>query len=208
MEQRGLTTGFGIKEPGVESQLHHLKSPSLSFPICQMGVIPALQGCCEDRPHRAWHTGTAESESALRSSGLWGQGSSGLSTRPETLPLTSWPEDFFKEMALLQTMGRSFLPSGTCSRPQRNFSEKAQIKKEAADSGAKQQPCEGVGSLQGHGSHCLEQKGEGLQEGLGPGHHLCARGHLATRPPLEYAWRAAWGRSLAMEEGKKWKSFL
>lgn len=35
--------------------------------------------------------------------------------------------------------------------------------KRAADSGAKQQPCEGDGSLQGHASHCLEQKGEGMR---------------------------------------------
>lgn len=56
--------------------------------------------------------------------------------------------------------------------------------KRAADSGAKQQPCEGDGSLQGHASHCLEQKGEGLQEGLGPGHH-CVHG---VTWPQSFGW--------------------
>ena len=70
----------------------------------------------------------------------------------------------------------SLPPSGTCSRPQRNF-----LDRKETGPGAKQQSCgPQVGALQGHGSHWLEQ------EGLRTGPPVLTGLH-GKQPLLEYA---------------------
>lgn len=120
----GRTTGLGVKEPEGESQAHHLKNPSLSFPICKMGAIPALQGCCEDHPRSVWHIRAARLESAL----CWMLSEGTVGTRRFLPEHTGLEHSLLFLGGFLQrdgpaTNNRSSLSlPQACCKPQRNFS--------------------------------------------------------------------------------------